>query len=299
MISIIIPCFNDADSLMKNIPSTLDFCKKINGEVIVINDGSTDSLSEDIKEINHPNLIYLEQENQGVSASRNNGMNIAKNKKILFLDSDDYINYDSLYSQMEKVNKYDIVYWDTKKIFSNKKSINYVIENKNKDELLQSILLRRNHLFIGSFIVSKKLALDILFDTKFKYGEDLKFIYEIIDQSGTVAKLDNIFLYYIQRNQSSMYRFNNSRFDSLDALESVRINKKFNQHLAYSIKYDKKVILHSFIKSFSILEFRKKLTAYSKMDEIIKSKFGNNKTKALFKLFIYSILYKTYAKLKP
>lgn len=299
MISIIIPCFNDSDSLIRNIPSILDFCDKINGELIVVNDGSTDNLSQEIKKLNHEKLIYIEQSNQGVSSARNNGIKSSKKEKILFIDSDDYINYIELAKKIDIITSSDFILWNSKKVFNNGKIVNYEVNKKNKSDLIKSLLIRDNHLFMGSFIVSREIALKVLFDTRYKYGEDLKFIYETLELANEISKIENVYLYYIQRNNSSMYTFNNRRFDSLDALGSVKINIKYNDYIKKSIQYDKKVILNSFIKSFSILNFKKELSLHPRMNEIITPIFGSTKYISKVNFYLYSILYKIYIKLKP
>lgn len=298
MISIIIPCFNDANSLIHNIPPILNFCDEINGELIIINDGSTDDLSNKIKKFNHKKLIYIEQSNQGVSVARNNGIKLAKKEKILFIDSDDYINYDGIVKNIDNISNSDFVFWNSKKIFKNGKIINYEIDKKNKSELMISILMRENHLFMGSFIISRKIALNILFDTRFKYGEDLKFIYESLNLANNILKIEDVYLYYIQRNNSSMYTFNNRRFDSLDALSNLKINDEYRTYINKTIKYDRKVILNSFIKSFSLFQFRKALAQHIRMEEIIETTFGPNKKISKIKFYLYSILYKIYFKIK-
>lgn len=93
-LSIIIPVFNTYDYLKKCLESVYDQDMEINTyEVIAINDGSTDqslNLLRDFDE-KYANFILIDQENQGVSAARNAGLNIAKGRYITFLDSDDEI----------------------------------------------------------------------------------------------------------------------------------------------------------------------------------------------------------------
>ncbi len=62
-------------------------------EIICVNDGSPDNCKEIIEGLQQeiPNLILLNQENQGVSMARNNAMAIAKGKYLLPIDPDDYL----------------------------------------------------------------------------------------------------------------------------------------------------------------------------------------------------------------
>ena len=67
-------------------------------EVILINDGTEDKSMEMISDIisSHSNIIVLNQQNQGLSIARNNGMAIAKGYYILMVDSDDLLIKNSL-----------------------------------------------------------------------------------------------------------------------------------------------------------------------------------------------------------
>src|SRR5690606_37664414 len=91
-ISFIIPCYNAAKFLKETLDPLLELDQD-SIEVIIVNDGSTDqtleiaqSYKEKIK-----NFSILDQDNQGVSAARNNGLKEASGKYIQFLDSDDMI----------------------------------------------------------------------------------------------------------------------------------------------------------------------------------------------------------------
>lgn len=90
-ISVIIPVFNCEKCIEHSIRSVL--CQTIKElEVICIDDGSTDSSSQLIKQIQAEDerVILLHQENQGAGAARNMGIRRAQGKYITFLDADDY-----------------------------------------------------------------------------------------------------------------------------------------------------------------------------------------------------------------
>ncbi len=97
MISVIIPVYNAEPYLNRCIDSVLasaysDF------EIILVNDGSTDR-SPDICRAyaeNDSRVVFLSQENRGVSSARNLGLEAARGEWIVFLDSDDFITDDYL-----------------------------------------------------------------------------------------------------------------------------------------------------------------------------------------------------------
>lgn len=87
--SVIIPTFNRSKTIIRAIESVLSQDFK-DFEIIVIDDGSTDSTYTDVKKLNN-NLKYIRNPfNIGVSASRNKGIRHCKSPWIAFLDSDDY-----------------------------------------------------------------------------------------------------------------------------------------------------------------------------------------------------------------
>jgi glycosyltransferase involved in cell wall biosynthesis len=90
LISIVIPTFNRVSSIKKCIDSILrQDCEGI--EVIVIDDYSTDSTRSYLQELSQASFIKLiyNRENRGVNYSRNQGIETASGRFILFLDSDD------------------------------------------------------------------------------------------------------------------------------------------------------------------------------------------------------------------
>ncbi len=92
ILSIIIPVYNVQDYLedcLKSIISS-DLSQV---EVLVINDGSTDSSLKIIKKYSekYSHIICYDKENSGVSATRNFGLKKSRGKWIWFIDSDDLI----------------------------------------------------------------------------------------------------------------------------------------------------------------------------------------------------------------
>lgn len=85
--SVVIPAYNCQPYITQAIQSALN--QQVD-EVIVIDDGSTDDTPKRVKALHDPRLRYVRQANQGVSAARNHGIDIAQSTLIAFLDADDY-----------------------------------------------------------------------------------------------------------------------------------------------------------------------------------------------------------------
>lgn len=177
MFSVIIPLYNKELSIKSTLDSVLkqtyqDF------EVIVINDGSTDSSAKIIESIDDDRIKLIHQKNQGVSAARNWGIENARNEWIALLDGDDLweINHlEEIYKMMvefpdEKVYVTSFNFSDNRKLFKHLRSENvFKIENYFKEAI-------KEYLIWTSVVVIHRSCFDVVggFNTVLTNGEDLE-----------------------------------------------------------------------------------------------------------------------------
>lgn len=105
MISVVIPLYNKEQSIASTLQTVLkqtyqDF------EIVIVNDGSTDHSVEEIAKVTNPRIRLIHQNNAGVSAARNRGIEEAKGEYIAFLDADDEWKSEYLRTQYELTQKY-------------------------------------------------------------------------------------------------------------------------------------------------------------------------------------------------
>lgn len=105
MISVVIPLYNKERQIAHTLRSALeqsfgDF------EILIVNDGSTDHSVEEVLKIQDSRIQLIHQENAGVSAARNRGIEQARFDLIAFLDADDRWDQDYLKTQYELSRKY-------------------------------------------------------------------------------------------------------------------------------------------------------------------------------------------------
>ena len=97
-LSIIIPVYNVEQYIEKCILSLeQQDIPQEQYEIIIINDGSPDKSRDVILKLmkQYSNIVFIDQENKGVSMARNAGMDRAKGKYLLFIDPDDYVEQSS------------------------------------------------------------------------------------------------------------------------------------------------------------------------------------------------------------
>lgn len=114
LLSIIIPAYNNAEFITETLASIHQSIKD-DVEVIIVNDGSTDSTEECINKFYRDkktnNIKYVKHKNRGVAITRNAGLALATGKYIGFIDSDDIVcpDYFSILLPRLRKEKYDIV----------------------------------------------------------------------------------------------------------------------------------------------------------------------------------------------
>jgi glycosyltransferase involved in cell wall biosynthesis len=97
-VSVIIPAYNGSRYIVQAVESALGQTFR-DSEIIVVDDGSTDRTHQVLQPYLHK-IRYIYQENRGVAAARNRGIEEAKGEFIAFLDQDDFFFPDKLAAQI-------------------------------------------------------------------------------------------------------------------------------------------------------------------------------------------------------
>lgn len=112
-------------------------------EIICINDGSPDNCREIVENLQkkYSNIVLINQENQGVSMARNNGIAIAKGKYILPIDPDDYVvpNTFKRIANLVEADNYDVFYLGFEIFDVNEKSIWKTNYSKQEGETFSGV----------------------------------------------------------------------------------------------------------------------------------------------------------------
>ncbi len=108
LVSIIVPIFNAERYIGNCLDSILSQNYK-NIEVLLINDGSTDNSKKIIEDYKNRDsrINIINQENLGAPEARNKGIKLSKGKYLMFFDSDDILNEDSIELLVNSISKND------------------------------------------------------------------------------------------------------------------------------------------------------------------------------------------------
>ena len=168
LISVIVPCFNSGKTLERTLNSILSqtWDQK---EIILVNDGSTDKYTLEVinKFKKNKNIVIVNQSNLGLSAARNIGCKYANGDYLYFIDSDDWIEPETL----------DLMY---KKIISTK-GISFVFSDLIIEGKYRKVIKKEYNFFEQLFINQLPYSIFISRKTWSKYGgydENMKLGYE-------------------------------------------------------------------------------------------------------------------------
>lgn len=197
--SIIIPAYNALRYLPETLESVLvqtftDF------EVIIINDGSYDNIVEWAVEIQDPRVKFISQENKGVSAARNLGIENAIGEYIAFLDADDLWEPTKLEKQIEcfqKNSSLGLVHTEMALIDEESKSLGRKFTSNIEGNGLKS-LLEQNTIVTSSVIV-RRSCLERLgnFDINLSSSEDWE-LWVRIAANYLIAQIKEPLVFYRQ-----------------------------------------------------------------------------------------------------
>lgn len=110
-LSIVIPVYNVEKYVARCLDSVLDQgLESEDYEVIIVNDGSTDSSLQIVEKYaqNNNNIKIIDRENGGAGSARNHGMDCAIGKYIYFIDPDDFLISNCLLKLVETCDRHDL-----------------------------------------------------------------------------------------------------------------------------------------------------------------------------------------------
>lgn len=228
-VSIIIPIFNAENFLEECLESVFNQSES-SIEVILINDGSTDSSEEICKQYQNTNTNtkYVFQENAGASAARNHGIEIAKGEFIQFFDADDLMHSDMLATSLSRIeqDRLDILSFDFGRFKTDSGYEIGILEQQNFSSQLAGIHKDSKTLSAEQLVIKygfgtprslykRKAIGKTRFHTDIRNNEDHLFNYELLANGKSFGYLPKVLMYY--RMHDSVHRLT-LQSDSLSSI---------------------------------------------------------------------------------
>lgn len=132
VISVVIPVFNSGIYLRQCLDSVINQTWK-NLQIICVDDGSSDSSSDILNEyaLKDRRILVLRKENEGVSVARNTALQYTTGEYIMFVDSDDWIELDTVEYALQSAKEHnaDVVMWSYIRELGNESRKKYIFNH--------------------------------------------------------------------------------------------------------------------------------------------------------------------------
>lgn len=295
-VSIIIPAYNAEKYIKECIESILSQTYE-NIQIIIVNDGSTDSTLKICESFNDKRLNIINQANKGVSSARNAGKSEATGDYIIFVDADDTLNKNMIETLVYTLefNNADISICGYKKIFSNNNFINEKIENEEKiydnDEAIYAFL-EGKYFGIGLWdkLIKREIVEKVDFEDGRKINEDKFYLFNVLLHAKKVY-VNNLGLYnYMQREQS----VTKGKFGEKN-LDIIYFSDKIKEIIEKQYPRFEEINLENYIRD-NIYVYRNIARNYNKNDYIYK--YADEIREKLRKLKNNKNSYKKYNKIE-
>ena len=244
-ISVLIPVYNTEKYLKKCLDSVINQTLE-DIEIIIVNDGSKDNSQKIIDEYARKDnrIKYYIQENSGLGATRNKGIELATGEYIAFLDSDDWVEneyYELMYNNAIQSNS-DIVISD---YIVDTYNVSTIYKNEynehSKEDYLKEVAMRNTSAFSWNKLYKRKLIIEnnLSFPIRdnFENIEDQYFTIKTIYLAKNISFLNIPLIHYIVRDNSIVNAYQKNLV--LDGLNFYnQMNEFFKKHNASNDLYE-------------------------------------------------------------
>ena len=235
--SIIIPTFNSADTIQKNLDSIMlqsfeDY------QLVVIDNNSMDKTIDIIKKNNFKNIKFLIEKDNGIFDAINKGIKISDNEFISILHSDDFYNdkdvLQNVFNAFEEDYSKDIVYGDL--IYVKKENINSNVRYWRPGPFIKNSFFKGWHPPHPSFFVKKKLFKKFgYYDYKIGNSADVELMYRYMEINNIKSKYINKTLVKMRYGGASNKSFLSICKQNIQVLRSLKIHKNFFKIIIFFI----------------------------------------------------------------
>ncbi len=261
LVSIIVPVYNAEKYLDACVNSVLSQTYS-QFEIVLVNDGSNDNSAQICKAFarNHPNIVLINQENQGVSAARNAGMKQAKGQYITFLDADDTLPENALKALVEGATQHGS-HLTIGRIYETEDIPTGVLEGE--DYLVKALEDNPIAYSVWRILYKADFIRDLSFPIGYVSHEDSYFIFTCALKMPKVAVIEDVvYNYTVVGNSASRSTFTIKKYNAICELlaKKEKIIKEEYSHLLplfYHLKTKIQMVLLTGLSFTKGAQFRK------------------------------------------
>lgn len=259
-ITFVVPCYNSQDYMENAVNSILPAGEDV--EILIVNDGSTDRTQEIGERLakEHPSVVrVINKENGGHGDAVNAGLEHASGIWFKVVDSDDWVNKDSLLKIMETVREF----------VRNEKAVDMIISNyvyekvgmKHKKTIHYRNVLPQNRIFRWNEIGSFHLDQYILMHSVIYRTEMLRLCQMKLPKH--TFYVDNIYVYYPLPHVHTLYYLDLDFYRYFIGREDQSVNEKIMiGRIDQQIYVTRQMIDMYELRKISIKKLRKYMTNY-------------------------------------
>lgn len=297
-VSIIVPIYNVENYLDKCLDSLVKQTLE-NIEIILINDGSTDNSEKIISKYMKSygdKIVLINQKNGGQASARNAGIKIARGEFLMFVDSDDWLDYvaaEKIYSTAIDENA-DLVTFGAYEV-KNNVAYDYNFISFSTNDVKKDFVLNKTS--VWGLLIRRKVILDNnLFFPEIKAYEDIAIVSLYGLFANKIINLPDRYYYYLIRQGSTMNQLSyNAKlecvFDAMNYLDKLYKNNDFYEDYNDELEFIYiEHLLHA--SSLRVINYNEGQYFIKKVSSIMKCRFPKWQKNEYYKIqpFKYKII---------
>lgn len=284
-VSIIVPVYNTEKYLEKCLDSLVgQTLKEI--EIIIVNDGSKDNSQKIIDDYSSKfnQIKSFQKENGGLSDARNFGIDRAIGDFIAFVDSDDFVDksmFEKMYLLSQKHHA-EMVICDLEKVNENGISFR---DMRQSPQLPEKMELNEDFTFFGEmecFACNKIFKKELFINHRFKKGihfEDIELIPQLVLNSKIIAKINEPFYKYFERQDSISKTHTRKGLDIFLAIDNAKESFEKSNYNDFENEMKRFQIFQGFYCYLAYVAFVKDKSLKSEMLDVLWKKMDEFKIK--------------------
>lgn len=211
-LTVIIPCYNEEKYIKQCLDSIVNQGGKYSIKTVIIDDGSTDDTVSILETYaKYQDVVIIHQENQGLSAARNRGLNEIESRYVFFVDADDYLLENSLEGILDiaVTCRADIVEAQALKLVDHQ-----LIRGKSSSKDMEEVSAEKLSGYAWGKIIKSELFQEVCFPKQYLY-EDTIMKYLVYPRCQRMVRYNrDVYVYRI--NPQGITAQSRSRKESLD-----------------------------------------------------------------------------------